>query len=96
MLIRSQDKTCLTNMAQVTDIFYSESRKGTTQNITAALSSAETTHLGTYSTEEKAIKVLDMIENAYYNIEYSKFLGCENDTFAGCVFQMPQDEEVKV
>ena len=51
--------------------------------------------IGSYSTEEKAIKVLDMIQNAYYNFEYSKFLGCDNDTFAGCVFEMPQDEEVK-
>ena len=50
--------------------------------------------IGAYSTEEKTIKVLDMIENACYNFEYSKFLGCENDTFAGCIFQMPQDEEV--
>ena len=94
MLIRSHDKTCLTNMAQVTDIFYSESRKGTTQNITAVLSSAETTHLGTYSTEEKAIKVLDMIQNAYVNYQYSKWVGYERETVIDCIFEMPQDEEV--
>ncbi len=42
--------------------------------------------LGTYSSEEKAIKVLDMIENA-----------CRNSAFideTAVVFRMPQDREV--
>ena len=93
MLIRSQDKTCLTNMAQVTDIFFNESRNGTTQNITAAVASGDTTHFGTYSTEEKAIKVLDMIEDAYKSCNHSSMMW--NYAFVeNKVFQMPQDSEV--
>lgn len=97
MLIRSQDKNILTNMAQVTDILYSERRNGEGQNITAMMSNADTTHLGTYSTEEKAIKVLDMIEDAY-NKCFA--FAMENDGYyhevrENKVFQMPQDEEVE-
>lgn len=51
--------------------------------------------IGGYSTEEKAIKVLDMIENFYANIEYTKFMGCDREEIASCIFHMPQDEEVK-
>ena len=49
-----------------------------------------------YSTEEKAIKVLDMIENEYLN--YHSVINPEL-CFAfnqPKVFQMPQDDEVKV
>lgn len=93
MLIRSQDKTCLTNMAHITDIYYSESRSGTAQKITAQLSSADTTHLGTYSTEEKAIKVLDMIEKSYVETVWTD----EKMIIVNRVcFEMPQDEEVKL
>lgn len=96
MLIRSQDKTCLTNMAHITDIYYSESRSGTAQKITAQLSSADTTHLGTYSTEEKAIKVLDMIQEAYQEPIYQNDIGGnEIVIYKSKVFQMPKDEEVE-
>lgn len=95
MLIRSQDKTCLTNMAQVTDIYCDESIKGTMQNITAELANGFTTNLGTYSTEQKAIKVLDMIEDAYKSCNHSSMMW--NYAFVeNKVFQMPQDEEVEV
>ena len=40
--------------------------------------------LGKYSTEEKAIKVLDMIEDAYRNSAFTD----------GNIFRMPQDSEV--
>jgi hypothetical protein len=39
---------------------------------------------GNYSTEEKAIKVLDMIEDACRNMAFTD----------GIVFRMPQDSEV--
>ena len=97
MLIRSQDKTCLTNMAQVTDIYFNESRNGTTQNITAEVASGETTHFGTYSTEKKAIKVLDMIEDAY-NKCFAFSMGNDgyyHEVRESKVFQMPQDSEVE-
>ena len=53
-----------------------------------AMNNANTT-LGIYSTEEKAIKVLDMIESKYTE-------GNEWLSVAGKVFQMPQDSEVNV
>ena len=43
--------------------------------------------LGEYSTEEKALKVLDMIETHLEHLEY-KVSGRE------IIFQMPADEEV--
>ena len=56
--------------------------------------------LGNYSSKEKALKVLDMIEN--FIISLDKYL-IENDNYSGApslrkvatnVFQMPQDDEV--
>lgn len=56
--------------------------------------------LGIYSTEEKALKVLDEIKDAiedtfYYNIEN---LGCGSYALKkGCeIYEMPQDEDVEV
>lgn len=48
--------------------------------------------LGEYSTEEKAIKVLDMIEKNYYNLEAFK----AKYPYESCTstFQMPQESEV--
>ena len=52
------------------------------------------TILGAYSTEEKAIKVLDMIEDAYLNCNHSSMMW--NYAFVeNKVFQMPQDSEVE-
>lgn len=48
--------------------------------------STEGYFLGTYSTEEKAIKVLDMIEDACRNMSFTD----------GVVFRMPADEDVEV
>ena len=51
-------------------------------------------YMGTYSTEEKAIKVLDMIQSAYNSIETMKIdKGAWRDNH---YFQMPSDEEVEV
>ena len=50
--------------------------------------------IGTYSTEEKAIKVLDMIQSAYNAIETMKIdKGAWRDNH---YFQMPLDEDVEV
>ena len=48
-----------------------------------------------YSTGEKATKVLDMIQNAYVNYQYSKWVGYERETVIDCIFEMPKDDEVK-
>lgn len=50
--------------------------------------------IGTYSTEEKAIKVLDMMQEAYSRMEDIKchaVTPTKEDSFC---FQMPQDSEV--
>lgn len=52
--------------------------------------------LGLYSNVKKAIKVLDMIKNAYDNYNYSRFLGSDKTSYESSIFVMPQDEEVKV
>ncbi|MBQ8279508.1 MAG: hypothetical protein IJZ23_06980 [Roseburia sp.] len=55
-------------------------------------------YMGTYSTKEKAIKVLDMIQNAYTQYGTIKNgLGSIHGAFniPKC-FQMPSDEEVEV
>ena len=95
MLIRSQDKKLLIPLEKFTIGITKDNCICATSNICVSPAEFSAGWLGKYSTEEKALKVLDMIESAYYNLEYSKFLGCENDTFASCVFQMPQDEEIE-
>ena len=94
MLIRSQDKTVLTNFANATDIMIDCIEEKKIEIIAILTRSRTKTKLGEYSTEEKAIKVLNMIENFYSNIEYTKFMGCGREKIASYIFQMPQDSEV--
>ena len=94
MLIRSQNKLLLTNLENVTDIAIGcieENRF----DVRAFLINCTETELGRYSTEEKAITVLGMIENAYDNYNYSRFLGSDKTSYESSTFVMPQDEEVK-
>lgn len=57
--------------------------------------STERYFLGTYSTEEKAIKVLDMICEKYKEpIVRANYTDNESLIYANSVFQMPQDSEV--
>ena len=94
MLIRNQDKTCLINIAQVTNIFYNKGGDKESYRITAVLSSDERIHLGKYSLEEKTIKILDMIERAYcksFEEKKQNYTGHRYDL----IFQMPKDEEVE-
>ena len=89
MLIRSQDKKILANLNNLQSIFIEKSKE-------KYIVSLSVRKLGEYSTEEKAIKVLDMIQVAYMNLDYSRFLGEEKIEYSKNVFVMPQDEEVKV
>ena len=77
MLIRSQDKEILANMEGPIAIEILSGGKGH-----ATMYWKDSYVLGTYSSKEKAIKVLDMIQEAYVNghIDY----------------QMPADSEVVV
>lgn len=85
MIIRSQDKKNIVNFSNVdririqeTDIWIN-AKDGIFR-------------IGAYSTEEKAIKVLNMIQSAYNAIETMKIDGgAWRDNH---YFEMPQDSEV--
>lgn len=79
MLIRSQDKEKIINMTATNRIYVEEVYRA---NGNLFDISTDETILGHYSTKEKAMKVLDMIQEAYVNghIDY----------------QMPEDSEVVV
>ena len=82
MIIRSQNKKVIVNLNMVDTI---EERDKQIRYFSGG--GMETLGvLGIYSTEEKAIKVLDMICDAYRNIAFI-------DEQA-VVFNMPQDSEV--
>lgn len=83
MWIRSQDKCCLVDVIgvsivdyEVCEDYYSKEVKYETVGISVG---GKRWSLGTYKTEEKAIEVLDELEN--------RIIGAE-----GGVFQMPEDE----
>lgn len=80
MLIRSQDKTKLVDIAGKT-LAISEA---TTHDIRIMYANSNVL-LGKYTSKEKALKVLDLIGQAYNNFETG---------FICIVFQMPKDEEV--
>lgn len=112
MLIRSQDKESIVNFSNVISIdiigfmktkdgYFQEYDNADVWKITY---SADGTmlYLGEYTTKEKAIKVLDMIQSAYEMSLYCDYAFdqsanvmrpyiFENNT----VFQMPQDGEVE-
>lgn len=89
MLIRSQDKKTLVNLDNVARITIEHIRDSDYRIAAGYI------YIGTYSTEEKAIKVLDMIQK-----EYRKETDlCHDTNILFCVpknivFQMPQDSEV--
>lgn len=81
MIIRSQDKTTITNDMNV-EMFFVEIGLYQISNNTVGI-------IGEYSTEEKAIKVLDMICKAYENYR-------GGNVYEYSIFNMPSDEEVEV
>ena len=76
MIIRSQDKKSITTDLNLQIYADDWSDKFGIMNSKGA-------ELGLYSTEEKAIKVLDMIQNEF-----------QSELRKHRVFQMPQDSEV--
>lgn len=87
MLIRSQNKEVLTTLELLFDI---EVSGGV---ISARRDMGWCCLLGEYSTKSKAMKVLDMIQEAY-----CKFMSVKNDDAWGgkeSVFYMPADNEVE-
>lgn len=89
MLIRSQDKRILINMNNVSSIEVGDNELRIFADDGEAIYD-----LGSYSTKAKAMKVLDMIQEAY-----CKFMSVKNDdAWSGkeSVFYMPEDSEVEI
>ncbi len=86
MLIRSQDKSRLIVLNNTQELRFWECAQGF--NITDCVCP-----IGHYSTREKAMKVLDMIQDAY-----CKFMSVKNDDVwdgKESAFCMPEDSEVE-
>lgn len=107
MIIRSQDKKTLTNFHQITDMGVKKDGSVFLIKVYYPFSVNDdysSMRIAAYSTEEKAIKVLDMITEEYGKHYYGQ--GGQMATadyyvppFAFIppkVFQMPQDSEVEV
>lgn len=91
MLIRSQDKKILINFNGA----YSFEIMELDTDFRIVCFDAENDYsFASYSTKEKALKVLDMIQDAYEKYEYEKVFKTGLRLFE--TFQMPEDSEVKV
>ena len=91
MLIRSQDKTALVNFDNTFSIVIRDSNGVPVIFIT---SQNGYRNMAEYSTKAKAMKVLDMIQEAY-----CKFMSVKNDdAWDGkeSVFYIPADSEVEI
>ena len=93
MLIRSQDKLQLINLENGTTAVDYRNKKNI---LFYDIGSVEpTSTIGEYSSEEKVIKVLDMIQDNYAKLDCVHH-GVYIHGDCVSVFQMPQDEEVEV
>lgn len=93
MIIRSQDKKAIVNLNNV-DSICTEHNVCEFDVVCYNGLQESKLKIGAYSTEEKAIKVLDMIQDAYCRMEDVKchaVTPTKEDSFC---FQMPQDSEV--
>ena len=95
MIIRSQDKKIVTKFDSVSIVAnykrpYEGVREIVGYQLVVFIGFNTDVVVAEYSTEEKAIKVLDMIEKQYAS--YSCRYGSDCSSYA--VFQMPQDSEV--
>lgn len=98
MLIRSQNKKQLVNFDNYNGIaiaYQSECDFSVCAVYEMPSQEVAQVYLGNYSTEEKAMKVLDMIQNSYQYCEECKYIGIGTKQ-PKFVFQMPTDEEVEV
>lgn len=92
MLIRTQDRIRLIDMKDMTVSISKETMQTDliSYNYYNIRSVALLLVLGRYSTEDKAMKVLDMIQKVYLDANYCNYSGYVKNT----VFEMPADEEV--
>lgn len=91
MLIRSQDKEILVNFNVLAGI---EIEELPVKTVIISCITGCSYLLGEYSTKKKAMKVLDMIQDAYERYEYEKAFKTGLTLFE--TFQMPEDSEVEV
>lgn len=90
MLIRSQNKAILLNFSNLAVVYIVKDDEGF---VISSLEDENRYRLGEYSSEAKAMKVLDMIQEAY-----CKFMSVKNDdAWNGkeSVFYMPENSEVE-
>lgn len=85
MIIRSQRKGMILNMDCIAKIYVDDVLQENTKIFKYGIV-ADKEIIAVYSTEEKALKVLDMIEDACRNVAFTD----------GVVFRMPADEDVEV
>lgn len=98
MLIRSQNKAILLNFSNLTVAYIVKNDGGF---VILSLENENRYKLGKYSSEAKAMKVLDMIQEAYseyqimlnFSVSYLHEFKEKTDGFA--IFQMPEDSEVE-
>lgn len=91
MLIRSQNKELLVNFNVSAGI---EIEERNTKTVVTSYITGCSYLLGEYSTKEKAMKVLDMVQDAYERYEYEKVFKTGLTLFE--TFQMPEDGSVEV
>lgn len=91
MLIRSQDKRMIVNFDNICTVSAFPEKDSEDIYVEDGTGSLM---VGRYSTREKAMKVLDMIQEAY-----CEFMAIRNDDMwcgKESVFQIPEDSEVEV
>lgn len=99
MLIRTQDKRSLVDIAgMIVDIAYDGANsKSELRVISNQAGYRHYKPLGTYSTEEKAMEVLDMIQKEYLKpINGYKNIGYIESFYQNKIFVMPADNDVYV
>ena len=89
MLIRSQNKELLVNFNVSAGI---EIKERNAKTVVTLYITGCSCLLGEYSTKAKAMKVLDMVQDAYERYEYEKVFKTGLTLFE--TFQMPKDSEV--
>lgn len=94
MIIRSQDKKQIVNFDVCHLSITADHCIVATNGVVSYPSEILSGVIGRYSTEEKAIKVLDMICEHAEALHFSKVAPNECGQIWGNVFNMPQDSEV--
>lgn len=90
MLIRSQDKRMIVNFDNICTVSAFPEKDSEDIYVEDGTGSLM---VGRYSTKSKAMKVLDMIQDAYERYEYEKAFKTGLTLFE--TFQMPEDSEVE-